>query len=247
MPDNVHNSGERAVSRAATPGAEASPAQPVSGFRHCKSYPDYKDSGVAWLGEVPAHWEVKRLKLLAYINAGQSPSSTVVSEYPNGLPFLQGNAEFGPTNPSPRFSCNEATKRAQEGDILLSVRAPVGAINIADQAYGIGRGLCAIQPSQDLSGRFAYYLLFSGRLWLHRIATGSTYDAVTASDVGSLPVILPSAREQTAIAAFLDRETAKIDALVAKIGEAIDRLREYRAALISAAVTGKIDVREAAE
>ena len=206
-----------------------------------KPYPTYKDSGVEWLGEIPAHWEVKRLKFSAHLNAGQSPSSEVVSEYPNGLPFLQGNAEFGLISPTPRFACDEATKRAYVGDILLSIRAPVGAINIADQTYGIGRGLCAIQPSQGLEGRFAYYLLFSGRLWLHRTATGSTYDAVTASDVGSLPAILPSAREQRAIAAFLDRETAKIDALVAKKERLIELLQEKRTALISHAVTKGLD------
>ena len=81
----------------------------------------------------------------------------------NRLPFLQGNAEFGPISPNPRFACEEAPKRARAGDILLSIRAPVGAINVADQTYGIGRGLCAIQPYPDLGGRFAYYLLIAIR------------------------------------------------------------------------------------
>ena len=206
-----------------------------------KPYRAYKDSGVEWLGEIPAHWEVKRLKFSAHLNAGQSPSSEVVSDYPDGLPFLQGNAEFGLISPTPRLACDEATKRAYAGDILLSVRAPVGAINIADQTYGIGRGLCAIQPSPDLEAIFAYYLLVTIRLWLHRAATGSTYDAVTASDVGSLPAILPSAREQRAIAAFLDRETAKIDALVAKKERLTELLQEKRTALISNAVTKGLD------
>ena len=213
----------------------------IMGGEQYRPYPAYKDSGTEWLGEIPAHWEVKRLKFSAHLNAGQSPSSEVVSDYPDGLPFLQGNAEFGLISPTPRFACDEATKRAYAGDILLSVRAPVGAINIADQTYGIGRGLCAIQPSPDLEAIFAYYLLVTIRLWLHRAATGSTYDAVTASDVGSLPAILPSAREQRAIAAFLDRETAKIDALVAKKERLIKLLQEKRTALISDAVTKGLD------
>ena len=210
-------------------------------------YPAYKDSGVAWLGDVPRHWEVKRLKFSAHLNAGQSPSSEVVSEYPNGLPFLQGNAEFGPISPAPRLACDEAAKRAYAGDILLSIRAPVGAINIADQTYGIGRGLCAIQPSQGLEGRFAYYLLFSIRLGLHRIATGSTYDAVTASDVGNLPAILPPPpTEQTAIVEYLDKAIAAIAAAIDRTRRQIELMEEYRTRLISDVVTGKIDVREAA-
>ena len=210
-------------------------------LRRLNPYPAYKDSGVEWLGEIPGHWEAKRLKFSAHLNAGQSPSSKVVSEYPDGLPFLQGNAEFGPISPIPRLACDDATKRAYAGDILLSVRAPVGAINIADQTYGIGRGLCAIQPAPGLEARFAYYLLATVRLWLKGAATGSTYDAVTASDIGSLPAILPSAGEQRAIAAFLDRETAKIDSLVAKKERLIELLQEKRTALISHAVTKGLD------
>jgi type I restriction enzyme S subunit len=73
---------------------------------------------------------------------------------------------------------------------------------------------------------------------------GTTRDKLTQADMNSIPVQCPAVSEQRAIAAFLDRETAKLDALVAKVREAIERLREFRTALISAAVTGKIDVRE---
>jgi len=206
-----------------------------------------KDSGVKWLGKIPTHWQVKRLKFAARIEAGQSPSSDIVYEGTDGLPFLQGNAEFGPVFPTPSLICNEAPKKAHAEDILLSVRAPVGAINIANQAYGIGRGLCAIQSGPDLDRSFSYYLLLSVRSRLDQVAKGSTYDAVTAGDVGNLPSILPHIKEQYAITAFLDRETAKIDALIVKIRKAIDRLKEYRTAFISAAVTGKIDVRKEVE
>ena len=203
-----------------------------------------KDSGVEWLGEIPAHWDVKRLKFVALIQAGQSPPSEVVTDGTDGLPFLQGNADFGPANPMPQQVCNAAPKRARAGDILLSVRAPVGALNIADQDYGIGRGLCAIRLSPVVQPRFGFYTLSTTRRQLDAVATGSTYDAVTVSHVGDLPQILPDEEEQRAIAAFLDRETARIDALVAKVRDAIDRLKELRIALISSAVTGMIDVRE---
>ncbi len=206
-----------------------------------KPYPAYIASGVEWLGEIPAHWEVKRLKFVAHIEAGQSPSSEVVVNGWEGLPFLQGNAEFGSLNPVPRQVCDAAPKRAHPEDILLSVRAPVGALNIADQAYGIGRGLCAIKPGSVLDVQFCFYLLTRTRARLDAVATGSTYDAVTASEVGALPALLPPLPEQCAIAAFLDRETAKIDALVAKKERLIELLLEKRSALITCAIIKGLD------
>ena len=203
--------------------------------------PDYRDSGVEWLGEIPAHWDMKRLKFVSHIVAGQSPPSEAVVDSMDGLSFLQGNAEFGPMNPTPHQVCDSAPKRAEPGDILLSVRAPVGAMNMADRHYGIGRGLCAIRPTAGLGRLFSFYEVMTMRPLLDAVATGSTYDAVTASDVGDLPMLLPGRDEQRAIAAFLERETVKIDALVAKKERLIELLQEKRTALITRAVTQGLD------
>ena len=209
--------------------------------RHFPRYPDYKDSDVEWLGEIPAHWDMKRLKFVSHIVAGQSPPSEAVVDSMDGLSFLQGNAEFGPMNPTPHQVCDSAPKRAEPGDILLSVRAPVGAMNMADRHYGIGRGLCAIRPTAGLGRLFSFYEVMTMRPLLDAVATGSTYDAVTASDVGDLPMLLPGRDEQRAIAAFLERETVKIDALVAKKERLIELLQEKRTALITRAVTRGLD------
>ena len=202
-----------------------------------KPYPHYKESDIEWVGRIPVHWELKRLEFAAAIIAGQSPPSEVVTVFSGRFPFLQGNAEFGSINPMPQLACEGAPKTAHVGDILLSVRAPVGAINIADQTYGIGRGLCAIHPTSDLHSRFTYYLLLAIRDGLSSQATGSTYDAVTVGNVENLMVALPSVQEQRAISTFLDRETAKIDALVAKKERLMKLLQEKRTALITRAVT----------
>ena len=209
--------------------------------RRFRPYPEYKDSGIEWLGEIPAHWEVKRLKFVTQTVAGQSPPSAAVTDGMNGLPFLQGNAEFGPLHPTPHQVCDSAPKRAKPGDILLSVRAPVGATNIADQPYGIGRGLCAIRPAAWIDRSFCFYDVMGVRPVLNAVITGSTYDAVTASNVADLPMLLPYKSEQRAIAAFLDSETAKIDALVARKERLIELLQEKRTALITRAVTRGLD------
>jgi type I restriction enzyme S subunit len=210
--------------------------------RRWKPYPVYKDSGVEWLGEVPDHWKVIRLKFIAKLNMGQSPASEDCNLDGEGTPFLQGNAEFGQLNPTPKLYCSTARKHAQPEDFLLSVRAPVGALNVADQEYGIGRGLCAITPQfERLEHGYALYLLEVTRNELYVVATGSTYEAVTVDQVGCINCILPPLHQQHTIASFLDRQTAHLDALISKKERLITLLEEKRAALISRAVTKGLD------
>jgi type I restriction enzyme S subunit len=156
------------------------------------------------------------LKRVVNIIAGQSPPSEAVSSYEQfGLPFLQGNAEFGDRYPIPMKRCDSAPKRCESGDILLSVRAPVGALNVADRPYGIGRGLCAVR-AMDLEQRFLWWLLHAKVEVLSSLAIGSTYDAVTKDVVGGVQIDIPTLEQQTAVANYLDRETARIDALIEK-------------------------------
>ena len=205
-----------------------------------------RPSGVEWLGDVPAHWEVRRLKHSARLVMGQSPPGSDCSDAPIGLPFLQGCAEFGKHNPIPIQFCRAPRKVSPIGAILLSVRAPVGRLNIADQKYGIGRGLCAVLPdSKVLHTGLAQYQLEALGHGLNLVATGSTYDAVSVRDVGNHPSILPPLSEQAAIVEYVDRATARIDEAAARARRQIELLEEYRTRLIADAVTGKLDVREA--
>ena len=215
---------------------------------HLKPYPSYKPSGVEWLGEVPTHWEVRRLKQAVTLMMGQSPPGDECSEKPIGLPFLQGCAEFGERHPSPVQFCRAPQKVSPTGSILLSVRAPVGRLNIADQEYGIGRGLCALLPHKRvLQTAFAHYHLEVLEHGLRLASTGSTYDAISVGDVGNQPLLVPPLAEQAAIAAYLDKQTAAIDAAMARARREIELLSEYRIRLIADVVTGQVDVREVAE
>ena len=183
-----------------------------------------------------------RLKYCAHIEMGQSPPSTEYSSTSeDGLPFLQGTADFGAASPTPRVYCGSPTKLARAGDILFSVRAPVGALNLADQEFGIGRGLCAIRPQQPWDAHFAWWALHEACHQLNHVSTGSTYDAVAAEDVGNLLVETTSPGAQRAIADYLDRETARLDALVAAKERVLGLLAEKRRALITRAVTRGLD------
>ena len=207
-----------------------------------RRYPEYKESGVKWIGMVPRSWKMKRLKYIADLNMGQSPPSQEYNSDQIGTPFLQGNAEFGPHHPTPKIYCPTAKKHANPGDILLSVRAPVGAINIADQEYGIGRGLCAVRPRMNqLERRYVKYLLEVVRTELYVVATGSTYDAVTVDEVSNLICVVPPFSEQTQIANFLDHKTEQIDELIRLKERQIELLQEQRTTLINQAVTKGLD------
>lgn len=163
-----------------------------------KPYPVYKDSGIEWLAAVPDLWKVTRAKFCSAVNMGQSPNSEDCNLDGIGMPFLQGNAEFGRFNPTPKQYCEVARKIAHKGDILISVRAPVGALNVADQNCGIGRGLCGITTNSSfLESSFCWYLLDHIRTQLNLVATGSTYDAVSADDVGNLLFVLPPPSSKT--------------------------------------------------
>ena len=207
-------------------------------------YPAYKDSGVEWLGNVPAHWQVRRLKNVAGVVMGQSPSSEDCSTARIGLPFIQGCAEFGSDHPEPVQFCRAPAKVSPAGAILLSVRAPVGRLNVADQRYGIGRGLCAVVPRPSfLDASFCRYNLGSSTVGLTLQSTGSTYDAVSVGDVACLRTIVPSIPEQAAIVRFLDHADRCIRRYIRAKQKLIALLEEQKQAIIHQAVTGQIDAR----
>ena len=210
-------------------------------MKHTTAHPICEDRATRQLKSIPEHWHIRRLKFVANIVAGQSPPSEIVTDYDGSFPFLQGNAEFGTTTPAPRFSCQTPNKRAQRGDILLSVRAPVGAINTADQDYGIGRGLCAISPTTHINENFLDYTLQVTKISLSKVATGSTYDAVTVGQVGDIPTPLPPPSEQAAIVSYLDHADELIARYISAKQRLIALLEEQRQAVIHQAVTRGLD------
>ena len=119
------------------------------------------------------------LKDVCRINMGQSPESSSYNENGDGIPFFQGNADFGERYPVTRIWCNAPTKVANAGDILISVRAPIGALNYAKEKCCIGRGLAAIAPdSSKFSAEFIYWFLRGKNAELNSKGTGSTFKAI---------------------------------------------------------------------
>lgn len=119
------------------------------------------------------------LSQVCKINMGQSPESSSYNTNGDGLPFFQGNADFGERYPVTRIWCNAPTKIAHAGDILISVRAPIGALNYASEECCIGRGLAAITPDVNkVSPEFVFWLLKGKNTELNSKGTGSTFKAI---------------------------------------------------------------------
>ena len=123
---------------------------------------------------------VKPLDSIARVIAGQSPASSTYNSTGEGLPFFQGKADFQEMYPKVRIWCTSGKrKEAEPSDILISVRAPVGAVNICDQKSIIGRGLSAIRPSKEVDTKFLYYFLKANERQIDALGTGSTFKAIT--------------------------------------------------------------------
>jgi type I restriction enzyme S subunit len=171
----------------------------------------------------------------ALVLMGQSPPSSACSETGDGLPFIQGNAEFGVRYPVPRLRCSAPTRVAQAGDLLLSVRAPVGEVNQATTRTVIGRGLSALRFSVDDQG-FAWHALKWSAEELNRLAQGSTFVAVSRQDVENLEIPWHGAANKH-IGAVLDT----VDEAIGKTEAVIAKLKQVRAGLLHDLLTRGLD------
>jgi len=218
--------------------------------RAWKRYPAYKDSGVEWLGEVPAGWEIKRLKHISTVN-DDTLSENTPSDYRllyvdiSNVDPIEGiqNIEEMTFENSP----SRARRIVQSGDVIVStVRTYLQAITpIIDPPENliVSTGFAVIRANSNFDSKFAGYTLRGSHFIESVVArsTGVSYPAINASELVSLKIPLPPLPEQHAIAAFLDRETVRIDALIEKKQRFIELLEEKRQALISHAVTKGLD------
>lgn len=141
--------------------------------------------------------EYVNLRDICKINMGQSPESTSYNSDKQGVPFYQGNADFGALYPNPRIWCSKPIKLAKENDILISVRAPVGALNFSKEECCIGRGLAAITlDSNDFLLEFIYWSLRTGVKELQSKSTGSTFKSINKKTLEEVRIPKISLKEQ---------------------------------------------------
>ena len=148
---------------------------------------------------------------LCTLNMGQSPDSTTYNENKDGIPFYQGNADFGEIYPKNRIWCSAPVKIAQAGDILISVRAPIGALNFANEECCIGRGVAAITTIEEkCNKKYLYYALQSMTEDLQAKGTGSTFKAISKKVLEDVQIPIVTLPQQEKIASTLDKITSLI-------------------------------------
>ncbi|WP_419236272.1 restriction endonuclease subunit S [Serratia fonticola] len=141
--------------------------------------------------EIPASWTVQTLSQIANITMGQSPAGESYNEERSGTLFFQGSTDFGWLFPTPRQYTTSPARMAQKGDILLSVRAPVGDMNIANADCCIGRGLAALNSKSHSDGFLFYVMKYFKQVFERRNAEGTTFGSMTKDDLHSLQVVCP--------------------------------------------------------
>ena len=153
-----------------------------------------------------------RLGDVAEIIMGQSPPGSTYNERGEGLPFFQGIADFGYRHPTPRVYCTSPSRIAYPGDILLSVRAPIGQVNVADREIAIGRGLSIIRPKDSKDARYIEFVLRYLEPQWHAIeGGGSVFGNATKADLETLSIPWPTQSERRAIAHILGTLDDKIE------------------------------------
>jgi type I restriction enzyme, S subunit len=225
------------------------------------SYPKLKQSNIELLGAVPEHWSIAQLRRFAQmVTSGSRGWAEYYAD--EGDIFVRiGNLtrdsiEVDLTDVqyvNPPVGAEGERTRIEAGDLLFSITAYLGSVAVASRSVVggyINQHIALVRLGEArLLPRFAAYVVLAdvGQAQLSGFGYGGTKVQLALDDVKSLWLAIPPVAEQTAIVRFLDSEIAHIDRLTAKIKEAIERLHEYRTALISAAVTGKIDVRASQE
>lgn len=216
-----------------------------------------KDSGIEWLGEIPEHWEVKKLKhLVCKIGSGVTPKGGASVYQQSGIPLLRSqNIHFdGLRLDDVAYITDEihndmSGSKVLSGDVLLNITgASIGRCYFVDDKLGeanVNQHVCIIRPLKGFITKFIYFLLCSniGQIQIDLEQTGGGREGLNFEALSSFVIPAVNEEEQTAIVQHIETKRSRIDAIISKFKRQIELLKEYRTALISEAVTGKIDVR----
>ncbi len=220
-----------------------------------------KDSGIPWIGEIPAHWEVKRLKdVSSFVTSGPRGWGQYYSEA--GPLFLRITNvardridllldEDKQQSVSPPPGAEGARTLAQEGDVLVTITADLGSVGVVPGGLGdayISQHVALCRPTPEIGPRLLAYMVRGpwGRVHYDLAMNGGTKVGLTLDDVRNTPVAVPPVGEQPDLLARLDRSLGQFESTSKQLGCQIERLQEYRQALITPAVTGQLDIGEEA-
>lgn len=188
--------------------------------------------------EIPDGWRVKGLGQISNITMGQSPSGESLNGVRNGVEFFQGSTDFGWQFPTVRQYTSTPTRMAKRGDILLSVRAPVGDMNIAHLDCCIGRGLAALHSKEGFDGFLFYVMHYFKQIFDRRNSEGTTFGSITKDDLHSLPLAYPPIE----LLKEYDKLVSKYNQMVFTRSMENQRLTQLRDWLLPMLMNGQVSV-----
>lgn len=215
-----------------------------------------KDSGVEWLGEVPEHWSVKRIKFVAELESGHTPSKQNPELWIDcTIPWvsLSDSAQLRTTDYifetsqciSKKGIESSSAHLLPAGTVVFTRDATVGLAAIIGKSMAVSQHLIGWVPSAQVASEYLLRVFNAMAAWLDSLTAGATIKTIGMDDVRQLTMPLPPHTEQQAIIEFIQRESVKLDKLIDVSRRSIELLKERRSSLITAAVTGQIDLREA--
>ena len=210
-----------------------------------------KDSGIEWLGKIPKHWEVKKLKFISQIITGKTPPKNDTDNYSfDGIMWIKPDNlnEFMPISETKEYLSNKGVLTAKlvpEHSPLICCIGNIGKFGFSNHISTTNQQINAIIfNNQIINKKFGLYLCFSIKQEFQRYSNLNVVWILTSDKQKQIFCPKLEMKEQESITDFLDKETSRIDSLTEKIKKSIKLLKEYRSALITSAVTGQIDVRE---
>ena len=211
-----------------------------------------KDSGVDWLGEVPAHWGVSALSYLSSIETGSTPDRAVPRYWNGSIPWLKtGEINWSPIREAEEFIteeglANSAAKLSKPGTLLMAMYGQGvtrGRVALLEIEATYNQACAAITFGSRLLPTYGRYFFVAAYDHIREGGNETSQMNLSAGLIAKFRLTVPPSHEQNAIVSFLDKETHRLDELVSEAEAVIELLQERRTALVSAAVTGQIDVR----
>lgn len=190
-------------------------------------------------------WERVPLANVCDVIQGQSPPGDTYNGEGRGLPFFQGKAEFGEIYPTATKWCSAPKKIAEPGDVLVSIRAPVGPTNLARERAAIGRGLAALRPYPGVPSKYLLYAMRASEDGLRRVATGTTFEAVRGARLRAHTIALAPLDQRDGIVSFVEAQLALIGAGEDALKRATDGVKQLQRAAIARALAAKLVPTEA--
>jgi len=213
------------------------------------TYPTYKPAGIEWLGDIPEHWEVKRLKNVTQIVNGSTPKSNIEVFWdgditwvtPGDISKLTGYISSSEKTITEEGYNSCGTELVPPLSTILTCRAPIGNTVIAETELCTNQG-CKSLFSNSVEYRYLYYFILSANEELNSLGQGTTFLELSRTSLGDTKLSFPKSQdEQTAIANYLDEKTTKLDQLISNKKDQIDKLKEVRQIEINTAVTKGLD------